>query len=136
MTESQIKANPANSESPTFVVYSNPSKLRLKIADEIKAINSFDGFLLGVHEKIEKFAKKSEFSLQQVLDVEKRMAEDHETLELYRFTLKRVREEAIRALRCQENIGPQRALRLLSESIEQKMIAGQTTDERAFTNPE
>jgi hypothetical protein len=97
-TESQTKANPANSESPTFIVYSDPSELRLKIADEIRAMNSFDGFLLGVHDKIEKFAKKSEFSLQQILDVEKRMAEDHETLELYRFTLKRVREEALKAL--------------------------------------
>jgi hypothetical protein len=124
MTETQIKANPANSKSPTFVVYSDPSNIRLKTADEIKVIYSFGGFLLGVHEKPEKFAKKSEFNLQQILDVEKRMAEDHETLELYRFTLIRVREEAFRALRCQGNIGPQRALHLLRESIERKRLPG------------
>jgi len=128
MTESQTKANPADTESPTLVVYSDPSELRLKIADEIKAVNAFDGFLLGVHKKIEKFAKKSEFSLQQVLDVEKRMAEDHETLELYRLTLRWGREEALKALRCQGNAGPQRALRLLRESIAKKMITRQTTD--------
>jgi hypothetical protein len=62
--------------------------------------------------------------------------EDHETLELYRFTLRRVREEALRALRCQGNIGPQRALHLLRESIAKEMITGQATDEQAFTNPE
>ena len=62
--------------------------------------------------------------------------EDHETLELHSVTLRRVREEALRALRCQGNIGPQRALRLLKESIAKKMITGRATDEQAFTNPE
>jgi len=135
-TESQAKANQTNSVNPALVVYSDPGKLRLNVADEIRAINSFDGFLLGVHDKIEKFPKNSEFVLKQVLDVEKRMAKDHETLELYKFTLRRIRQEALKALRCQGNLGPQRALLLLRETVAQNIITKRGADVQTVVNPE
>ena len=135
-TKARTRANPADSESSRFVVYSEPSKLRLKLAEEIKAIDAFDGFQLGVHDNIEKFPKNSEFILKQVLDVEKRMAEAHETLELYKFTLKRIRSEALKALRCQGNLGPQRVLLLLRETIAKEHTTKQATDEQAVADPE
>jgi hypothetical protein len=113
----QTEAEMVLSESSRYHVYSDPGKLRVKLADEIKAINAFDGFLLGVYDKIEKFPRRSEFGLKQILEVEQRSAELYETLELYKFTLKRVTEEAFKALRCQGNLGPQRALTLLKDNI-------------------
>jgi hypothetical protein len=130
------KANPSNSESSRFVIYSEPSKLRLKLAEEIKAIDAFDGFQLGVHDNIEKFPKNSEFVLNQILDVEKRMAKVHETLELYKFTLKRVRAEAFKALRCQGNLGPQRVLLLLKDNIAKLNNALQVKDKQTDANLE
>jgi len=124
-TKARIRANPANSESSRFVIYSEPGKLRLRLAEEIKAIDAFDGFQLGVHDYIEKFPKNSEYDLKQILDVEKRIAEAHETLELYKFTLRRVRDEALKALRCQGNLGPQRVLLLLKDNIAKLINAGQ-----------
>lgn len=135
-TKARAKANPANSESSRFVVYSEPSKLRLKLAEEIREIDAFDGFQLGVHDNIEKFPKNSEFVLKQVLDVEKRMTKAHENLELYKFTLKRIRSEALKALRCQGNLGPQRVLRLLKDNIAKLNNAGQTKDKQSDANPE
>jgi hypothetical protein len=135
-TKTQAGAKMVSSESPRFHIYSDPGKLRVKLEDEIKAINAFDGFLIGVHEQIEEFPRHSEFGLEQVLDVEKRMAEVHEALELYKFTLKRVREEALKALRCQGNLGPERALNLLKDNIAKLIAAGQAKDEQAVADPE
>jgi len=42
-TSPRTKAIMATSESSRGLVYSDPSKLRVKLADEIKAINSFEG---------------------------------------------------------------------------------------------
>ena len=117
----------ASSESSKYHVYSDPGELQIKLTKEIEAINSFDGFMLGVHDKIEKFSRHTEFGLEQVLDVEHRIAELHDTLELYKFTLKRIKAEALKALRCQGNLGPQRVLRLLKERIAKQNAAGQAT---------
>jgi hypothetical protein len=125
-----------SSDSSRFHIYSDPGKLCVKLEDEIKAINAYDGFLLGVHDKIEEFPRHSEFGLEQVLDVEKRMSEIHETLELYKFTLKRVREESFKALRCQGNLGPERALNLLKDNIAKLIAAGQAKNEQAVADPE
>ena len=135
-TKARTRANPSNSESSRFVIYSEPSKLRLKLAKEIKAIDAFDGFQLGVHDNIEKFPKNSEFVLNQILDVEKRMTKAHEALELYKFTLKRIRAEALKALWCQGNLGPQRVLLLLKDNIAKLMNAGWAKDEQSDTNSE
>lgn len=135
-TEPRTKAVTAASEGSRYHVYSDPSKLRVKLADEIKAINSYDGFLLGVYDKIEKFSRHTQFGLEQVLDVEQYIAELHETLEIYKFTLKRIIAEALRALRCQGNLGPQRVLQLLRENIAKQKTAGQAKEEQAATASE
>jgi hypothetical protein len=134
--KARAKAKMVSSESSRYHVYSEPSELRLKLADEIKAINSFDGFLLGVHDKIEEFPRRSEFGLEQILDIEQRTAKLYETLELYKFTLRRIRAEAMKALRCQANLGPQRALNLLKDNIAKLIAAGQATNEQAVSDPE
>jgi len=115
--EAGTKVTSPTSESSPYSVYTDPGKLVKKLRDEIKAINSFDGFLIGVHNKIEEFSKHTEFSLDQVLDVEQRMAELHKKLELSKFSLPRVKAEAFKVLRCQGNLGPMRALHLLRDNI-------------------
>jgi len=124
-TEPGTKAITPTSEKSRYHVYSDPSKLRVKLADEIKAIDAYDGFLLGVYDKIEKFSRHTEFGLEQVLDVEQRMGELYETLELYKFTLKQIRAEALDVLQCQGNLGPQRVLHLLKETIAKQNVDGQ-----------
>jgi hypothetical protein len=130
-SEPRPKASAAASESSRQIVYSDPSKLQVKLADEINAINSFDGFLLGVHDKIEKFSRHTEFGLEQILEVEQHIAKLHETLELYKFTLKRIIAEALKALRCQGNLGPQRVLDLLRENISKQKTAAQVKEQQA-----
>ena len=130
-TGARTKEIMAAAESSRYHIYSDPGKLRIKLTKEIKAINSFDGFMLGVHDKIDKFSRQTEFGLEQILDVEQRRTELYETLELYKFTLKRVRAEASKALRCQGNLGPQRVLRLLKKTISQQNVAGQAIEEQA-----
>jgi len=135
-TKARTKASTAASESSTQIVYSEPGKLKVKLADEIKAINSYDGFLLGVYDKIEKFSRHTQFGLEQVLDVEQNIAELHETLELYKFTLKRIIAEALKALRCQGNLGPRRVLRLLRENISKQKTVRWVKEEQATTTSE
>ena len=135
-TESRTKTITAASEGSRFHVYADPSKLRVWLANEIEAINSFEGFLLGVHDKIETFPKNSEFSLKQVRNVENRVSELYETLELYKFTLKQIRAEALKALHCQGNLGPRRALELLKETIAKQDVAGLSAEEQAATDEE
>ena len=135
-TESRTKAITATSESSEYQVYSDPSKLRVKLADEIKAINSYDGFLLGVYNKIEKFSKHTQFGLEQVLDVEQHKGKFYETLELYKFTLKRIKAEALKTLRCQGNLGPQRVLHLLKDTIANQNADGQIIEEQTVAGPE
>ena len=115
--EAGTKVTSPTSESSPYSVYSDPSKLVTKLRKEIEAINSYDGFLIGVHDKIDEFSKNTEFSLDQVLDVEKRIAKLHEKLELSKFSLPRVKAEAFKVVRCQGNLGPMRALHLLRDNI-------------------
>lgn len=122
------------SDSSTFSVYSEPSEYVKWLRSEIKAINSYDGFLLGVHDKIEKFTKHTQFGLEQILDVEKYKAELYENLELYRFTLRRIHANVLKALRCQGNLGPQRVLHLLKESVEKENTVDQVIEQQTTTN--
>lgn len=115
--ETVTKSIRVKSESPKSSVYTDPGKLVTKLRREIEAINSFDGFLIGVHNRIEEFSKNTEFDLDQVLDVEKRIAKLNETLELSKFSLPRVKAEAFKMLRCQGQLGPMRVLNLLRDSI-------------------
>ena len=129
-TKARTKAITAISESSRDHVYSDPSKLRVKLADEIRAINAYDGFLLGIYDKIEKFPERIEFNLEQVLEVEQRVGELYETLELYKFTLKQIRTEALKVLQCQGNLGPQRVLRLLKETIAKQNVSVRATGQQ------
>lgn len=132
-TNSQSNIIPLTSESASLSVYSDPSEYVAWLRDEIKAINSFDGFLLGVHEKIEEFTVQTEFGLEQILDVEQNIAELHETLELYKFSLQRITADAIKALRGQGNLGPQRVLHLLRENVSMPKTGEQAIEEQAAT---
>lgn len=132
-TNSQSNVIPLTSESASLSVYSNPSEFVAWLKDEIKAINSFDGFLLGVHEKIEEFTEQTEFGLEQILDVEQNITELHETLELYKFSLQRITADAIKALRGQGNLEPQRVLHLLRESVSMPKTVEQAIEEQANT---
>ena len=132
-TKARNKAITATSESSRYHVYSEPGKLRVKLVNEIRAINAFDGFLLGVHNKIDKFPRHTWFGLEQVLDVERYKVKLYKALELYKFTLIRIKVEALKALRCQGNLGPQRALRLLNDSVSKPKTAEQAEEEQAAT---
>lgn len=105
-------------------VYSDVSELLMRFRDEVEKIKSFDGFLLGVYDKIENFKPTAEFDLDQVQDVEEHMAKVTSKLELGVFSLARVREEALKALRCQDEPQPDRDLNLLKDEA-QKPNAGQ-----------
>ena len=121
------------SESSKFPVYSDAGKIVEWLREEIISINSFDGFMLGVHDKIEQFSRHTQFGLEQVLDVEQNIAELHESLEIYKFTLQQIRAEALKALRCQGNLGPQRVLQFLRESISEPETVEQGDEEHAVT---
>jgi len=105
-------------------IYSDVSELLTRFRDEVEKIKSFDGFLLGVHDKIENFKPQAEFDLDQVHDVEEHMAKVTSKLELGVFSLARVREKALKALRCQDEPQPERVLKLLDDEA-QKPNAGQ-----------
>ncbi|MFC1794251.1 hypothetical protein ACFL3Q_11760 [Planctomycetota bacterium] len=129
--EAQAQGILPTSDSSTLSVYSDPSELVTWLRDEIMAINSFDGFMLGVHDKIEKFTEHTEFGLEQILDVEQSIGELHETLELGKFSLKRITAEALKVLRCQGNLGPQRVLHLLRENVSKPKTTEQFIEEQA-----
>ena len=100
--------------SPTDVDLSEgPDMLWKRIEEEIQAIIEYDGFLLGVEEKIESFTTLMAFELQDLLEVEEHMAEKNMTLELARFTLARVLENMREALHGQANVSPTAAAALL-----------------------
>ena len=118
------------SENSTFSVYSEPSKYVKWLRNEIKEINSYDGFLLGIHDKIDKFEKHTRFTLKQILDVEKYNAELYDNLELYKFTLRRIQADALKALRCQGNLGPQNVLHLLKNNIGKPGTTDKATEQQ------
>ncbi len=108
-------------------VYSDVSELLDRFREEVDQIRSFKGFLIGVHEKIEHFSNQAEFKLNQVSDVGEHIIDVNEDLELGIFTLTRVREDALKALRCQESPEPQRVLALLKDNAHKPNAGGQAT---------
>lgn len=120
--------------SPTCV-YSDVSSLLSYFREAVKEIRSFEGFLIGVHDKIEKFLPQAEFDLNQVQNVEDHMANMTARLELGIFSLAHVREEALKALRGQHSSEPQRAFARLEDNVHEsnanaeQALAGQTQSE-------
>ncbi len=100
--------------SPTDVdLGEDMDTLAKKIKREIQAIMDYDGFLIGVEEKIESFTTLMAFELQDLLEVEENMAEKNMTLELAKFTLARVLQDMRKALYSQANVSPATAAALL-----------------------
>ena len=113
-----------NADTAEKRVYSDVSELLSRFKEEIGKIRSFDGFLLGVYDKIEDFKPTAEFDLNQVHDVEEHMAKVTSKLELGVFSLASIREKALKALRSQDEPQPERVLKLLEDET-QKPHAGQ-----------
>jgi hypothetical protein len=127
--EDQTEEIRSDVESSGYSVYSDTSELLASLKKEIEAINSFKGFLIGVHNKIEGFTEQAEFSLAQIQDVEKNMAQRNATLEIGMFSLARIREKALKALRCQDDLEPERVLLLLKD------VRRRSIDEQAAESP-
>lgn len=104
-----------NTDTAKRRVYSDVSELLARFKEEIGKIRSFDGFLLGVHDKIERFSPPAEFDLDQVQDVMQHMADVTSRLELGVFSLARIHEQALKALRSQDEPQPERVLKLLED---------------------
>lgn len=62
-------------------------------------------------------SSRPEFGLDQILDVEKQMTEANAHSELAIFSLARIRQEAMKALQCQGNLEPEKALFLLQDDL-------------------
>jgi hypothetical protein len=107
----------SDAEGSGYSVHSDVSELLAALRDEIQAINSFEGFLLGVHDKIEKFTEQAEFGLEQILDIEQNMSKRNSTLEIGKFSLVRIHMERLKALRGQGNLESERVLRLLKDDV-------------------
>lgn len=99
-------------------LFAEPNSILEKIRREIKAINEFDWFLLGIRERIEEVTTNIQFGLEDILKVESNMADLNSTLELGIFTMQRIMDEAAKALRAQANVEPSKALQLLRETID------------------
>lgn len=100
--------------SPTDVDLSEGlDTLSKKIEREIQAIMDYDGFLLGVEKKIDSFTTLMAFELQDVLEVEKCIAEKNMTLEVAKFSLARIQQDMNKALRGQANVSSAAAAALL-----------------------
>lgn len=99
-------------------LFAEPSSILEKIKREIKAINEFDWFLLGIRERIEEVTTNIQFGLEDILKVESNMANLNSTLELGIFTMQRIMDEAAKALRAQANVEPSKALQLLRETMD------------------
>jgi hypothetical protein len=79
---------------------------------EIEAILAFEESLLGVHEKIDKLTKYVEFRLEQLPG-----NEENNNLEISKLTISRMRQEALRAMRGQAHLDPERVLSFLKNAV-------------------
>ncbi|MBW8003250.1 MAG: hypothetical protein FVQ80_14735 [Planctomycetes bacterium] len=87
--------------------------MRDTIREAIKAIKDYDGFMIGIHDKIEEYSSQMQFQIEDILKVEEQISQLNDMLELSAFTIRRVRQDAAKALRGQANIEPEKALALL-----------------------
>ena len=91
----------------------NPKNMRNIIRKAIEAINSYDGFMIGVHDRIEEVSTQMQFKIEDILKVEERINNFDEVLELSVFTISRIRQDAAKALRGQANIESEKAFALI-----------------------
>jgi hypothetical protein len=100
-------------ESSELTIYVDVGETLKKIRDEIQAINSTDKSIIDAHDKIIELIKSAELSLSQFLEMEPKTAVQNETSESTGFSLSLIRQQARKALQCQANINPDKALKLL-----------------------
>lgn len=116
--ETNTKPAKSDDEDSRAKVYNESSKLLRDIREAIEAIRAYDGFLLGVHDKIEEFKEQTEFSAEQIQDIQKNMTELNTSLEIGIFSLIRVHGEMLKELRGQEEgLDENKALQLLKDPI-------------------
>lgn len=107
-------------------LFGNSKSMAEKVKEAMEAIIGFDGFLLGVSQRIEKVTTHVQFELGAILDVVENIKEHNRNSELGIYSLSRVLEEAYKALRGQANIEPEAALQLLLDPI------GSTAEDRVL----
>jgi DNA repair ATPase RecN len=98
-------------------VFGNSRSLVEKMVDAMEAIRAFDGFLIGVSQRIEKVATHVQFELAEILDVVENIKERNRNLEIDFFSLTQMLERAYEAMRGQANIEPETAVELLLDPI-------------------
>ena len=94
-------------------VYDTPGSMLQKFRESIEAIRNYDGFTLGVYEKIDQFPSLMQFKLKDFLKIEEQISQSEDTLEANTFTIHRIRQEVAKALKGQANIEPEKALTLI-----------------------
>lgn len=117
-TEIQAAEIRRTAEKSAYPIYSEVSELVVKLRDEIKAVNSFDGFLIGVHDGIEEFAKYTELDIKRIMEFVQNIAHPGPSPQTRESVLARSRKQALAASQCQANLGPERVLHLLKDGTE------------------
>ena len=70
--------------------------------------------LIASNDQVHIWRIRLDLPSRQILEMERKIAEQNENSELGRFSLSRIRKEALKALRCQANVNPNKALKLLT----------------------
>lgn len=102
------------SEGSKNIIYAEVGEILKKIRDEIQAINSSEGHILDLRDRIEEFASFTESNLSNFMEAEQKTVEQDKVSELARFSSNRIKLQSQKALQFQANIDPDRALKLLT----------------------
>ncbi|UCC97029.1 MAG: hypothetical protein JSW66_14430 [Phycisphaerales bacterium] len=80
-------------------------------------LDSGSPFSVAPSSSYSKAAAVMEFRLDRILEIERSLAERRALSQVDAFSLARVRERALKALRCQQNLEPERVLFLLQNDV-------------------
>ena len=125
----RLQQTDETAEEPRYPVYSDASELVMKLREEIGAVNSFEGFLIGVHNKIEEFQKYLELDIKNIRGFVDRVTSTMGSAQRSESPPARASEGALAAWQSQANLEPDRVLALLKDAAEQTTAAadGQVT---------
>lgn len=98
-------------------VFGNSRSMIEKLVEAMEAIRAFDGFLIGVSQRIEKVTTHVQFELEEILDVVENIKERNRNLEIDFYSLTQMLDRAYEAMRSQANIEPETAVELLMDPI-------------------
>lgn len=90
-----------------------------KLREEIGAVNSFEGFLIGVHDEIEEFRKYLELDIKHIREFVQRIEHPTGSSQQHESWPARAGEDALAAWQSQANLEPDRVLALLKDATEQ-----------------